>query len=103
MQNKLNTLAESGIKLIFFNFRDFFGHFFSKKKQRHQLCIDRQKLTKIDHCALPSPTQKWKKAKPPTPSAKAAKIPATDVKQRPPKMAFCLPNRSATRPKTTQM
>ena len=65
--------------------------------------IDRQKLTKIDHCALPSPTQKWKKAKPPTPSAKAAKIPATDVKQRPPKMAFCLPNRSATRPKTTKM
>ena len=59
-------------------------------------------MTKIDYCALPSPTQKWKKAKPPTPSAKAAKIPATDVKQRPPKMAFCLPNRSATRPKTTK-
>ena len=57
---------------------------------------------KIVHCALPSPTQKWKKAKPPTPSAKAAKIPATDVKQRPPKMAFCLPNLSATRPKTVQ-
>ena len=57
---------------------------------------------KIVHSALPSPTQKWKKAKPPTPSANAAKIPATDVKQRPPKMAFCLPNLSATRPKTVQ-